>query len=103
MATIKNMVQRKLQEKGRSTEDFTIRDYVRSALTKACELLPRGLEDSDSELNHEFVKFMFESHKTTDRQAQIELLVGMAMNEQDDLGKYKAIRQALVDELGKRL
>jgi len=75
--------------------------YVKRAIEKVCILLPHGQEDSD--LNRDFVKFMFEVHTTKSRKEQMEILAGKVMDERDDLAIYKAIRQALVAELEKTM
>ena len=101
MGTVKEFVREKLQERGRSTVDDAIKDYVKSALSRACKLLPRGQEDSESKLNQEFVAFMFAASPVTDHNKLIEKLANMAMS--DDLNQYKEIRKALVDEIEKML
>lgn len=99
MEKVKEFVRTKLQERGRSTEDAVIAEFVRRGLKKACKMLPGGLKNSESKLSQEFVKIMFEAQPAMDRESQIERLVGRVMDDRDDLALFPEIRRVLVIEL----
>ena len=85
---IRTMVEEKLKQKGWGVSDENVREIIRKLLNRICELLP----NDKSQISEEFASIMFNN---IGQNKVVEILVGKAIDERDDLLGYKCLRQKI--------